>query len=764
VPLPQENALDNMTRTLDTFLPPDIQEKTEQSTSSTKHDTIQTLSNFLNKFGPSFAIPVIGRKDSILFNSEVWIERAFYALRWKQHLSHLEDRNLNIRIPFHKKNCPLPDNIDSLTEAKMTTLKNSMLQQISIEWDKLNPTYAKRWNKIKKFCKTNNLAIINSDKTKKNIIIPLDQYNALGEKFLRDSKDYRPIAHNNCQIITKKANDLMKHLCDGRSIFQAKDLPKLRSSTNTPSQMFFLIKDHKKKDKDGDFPLRPVASIHNTPVDKLDWIIQQIIQPLLNYVPAHLPNAERPLEHIDTINKSNILKGKKNTIFSLDVVNLYPSIPLDLGINAVMKLFLEWRDECNLLDISPECLEAGLRFLFTNYEVTFNNKVYIQTAGAPMGARSSVALAIITMNHIETIALQTIKQFTNVLFFGRYVDDILFICSNEIDNTDDIETKCLETFNRVHKAIQFTIELSKDNHWLPFLDFQLRISNDHIYTKWYQKEVHSGNLLHAKSNVSLTTKKSFGITSFTTILKRCNDNIGLNDGCKTLINELRNNGYDENFIHNCIKKACAKYNQNHSQNKDNTWDNCLPIRFTFLSNNLNTNLKKTIRDSGLPLVFVNEKNNKVNTLGARTHPVCKPGCPTCPLQDKAACLNRVCNYTCICKTCGDQYIGKSDRRLYDRIIEHHRDFRYNRIDNSAIAYHSRTNHTIEHRNADFKTCYSFKNLKCNVDEPNNSIAESLLINKLKPSLNRRFEDVLKRRRDNNRTNENNIYKINKNFI
>jgi hypothetical protein len=365
------------------------------------------------------------------------------------------------------------------------------------------------------------------------------------------------------------------------------------------------------------------------------------------------------------------------------------------------------------------------------------------------------------MNYIETIAMAEINKFTRVLFFGRYVDDILLICSNEQDNKDDIETKCLDTFNKVHKSIQFTIELSKDNKWLPFLDFQMKLIGNHIFTKWYQKEVHSGNLLHAKSNVSLTTKKGFGITSFSTILKRCNDNLGLNDCCHILIAELRKNGYDENFIHSCIKKACAKFNQNSQQLKVDLWNNALPIRFTFLSNNLNMKLKKIIKNSTLPLIFVNEKNMKVSSLGAKKKPECKPNCHSCPLQEKPACLNRICNYACVCKTCGDRYIGKSDRRLVDRIIEHHRDYRYKRIDNSAIAYHSHTKHQTDHRNVDFKAAYSFKSLKCNVDEPNNSIAECILINKIKPSLNRRFEDVLKHRHEANRTNENHIYKLNK---
>jgi hypothetical protein len=744
--------------------PPDINSKKDID------HKLQLLADFINNLGPNFAIPSRNKKADLLFNSEILIERGFYALRWKTHLAHLPP-NLAPRIPFYKKNCALPDNIDSPTEAAMLDLKTKILKNLSSEFDKCDPKIIKNWNFIRKFCKDNNLKIVSTDKSKKNLIFTLSYYNKLGDNFMHNSKDYVKLSHHRAIDISQRVNLFMKFLCEGRSCFTMKDYPKLTCTQSSPSKMFFLVKDHKDKDANGNYPLRPVASIHGTPVDKLDWIIQQSIQPLLSQVDAHLPNAIGTLERINKLNESNNFTDHSVKIFSLDVVSLFPSIPIDTGINAVMNLFLEHRHEYNPLNLDPEVLGKAIHFLFTNYEIQFNGSVYLQVKGAPMGARSSVALAIITMNHIEKIALMKVKDMTDIILYGRYVDDIIFICKNpkkQGQNKDDISTPStpdipkliLETFNNVHPNIQFTIENPPDNQWLPFLDFQLKLENNKILTKWYQKASHSGNIIHTTSHGPPDTKISCMTNFFKIIFDRCNNDPGLEEGVNTMISEMRHNGYSDTIIKRCIKKACNKHNDLDGTipARYDKWTNAIPIKCTYLNNLAHFQNKKLITESQLPFVHVLEKNLKISSLGTKPTIPCPSNCKTCPLQEKPACLTSKCNYIASCKICGEEYIGKTDRRLQDRMKEHMVYVANIREEKSALAHHSINEHA-DILDDPFVDKFSFKLLRSNTDEPNNSIAESLYISKIDPEMNRKHEDLLKRRNYEQRVKDNDVYHL-----
>jgi len=79
------------------------------------------------------------------------------------------------------------------------------------------------------------------------------------------------------------------------------------------------------------------------------------------------------------------------------------------------------------------------------------------------------------------------------------VDDILLLTHESKVNT------ILNTFNNIHKRLQFTVEL-EENRSINFLDLSLIVKNDELIIDWYRKETNSGRYLSYYSGHPLCHK------------------------------------------------------------------------------------------------------------------------------------------------------------------------------------------------------------------------------------------------------------------
>ena len=118
---------------------------------------------------------------------------------------------------------------------------------------------------------------------------------------------------------SKLWRDLKSHIC----------------SEPLPCPVYCLPKDH----KEGNLKGRPIHSATDTPAIALSKYLVSSLKPLLNHVKSHLRNTD------EFINFLNSIDNKIHGFCSLDVTNLYGSIPLkDInektpGIFTVAKRF-----------------------------------------------------------------------------------------------------------------------------------------------------------------------------------------------------------------------------------------------------------------------------------------------------------------------------------------------------------------------------------------------------------------------------------------
>ena len=136
----------------------------------------------------------------------------------------------------------------------------------------------------------------------------------------------------------------------------------------------------------------------------------------------------------------------------------------------------------------------------------FNDTLYRQIFGAPMGSCISPVVANIFMEHIERQALSTFREPLKISL--RYVDDVF--CVNNLSVIDDFH----HHVNTLSPNIKFTLEL-ENNSFLAYLDVRVnRTVNCKLWTTVYHKPTHTDRYLLFDSHHPLQHKLALARTLY----------------------------------------------------------------------------------------------------------------------------------------------------------------------------------------------------------------------------------------------------------
>jgi len=172
----------------------------------------------------------------------------------------------------------------------------------------------------------------------------------------------------------------------------------------------------------------------------------------------------------------------------------------------------------------------------------FNDIIYKQVFGTPMGSPLFPILADIVMQDLEERAISSLSL--HFPFYFRYVDDIaLAALSASCKNI-------LHVFNSFHKRLQFTIEIADENT-LNFLDVSITINRNFIEFDWNRKPTFSGRFLNFFSQHPISHKRGviIGLTDSVFYLSHPQHH---EKNFLLVINILLSNGYPFKFIFNSI--------------------------------------------------------------------------------------------------------------------------------------------------------------------------------------------------------------------
>ncbi len=350
----------------------------------------------------------------------------------------------------------------------------------------------------------------------------------------------------------------------------------------------------------------------------------------------------------------NISIQPDDVLLSLDVCSLFTNISCESVINSLERR-LQHLSNCSL---PFQEIIRSVKFLFENTFFQFNDKIYQQIFGSPMGLPISPLFADIVMDDLETDCLYELKNIYNIepTLYKRYVDDTFLIIKKQ-----DITTT-LQVFNNKNYHLKFTHEIEINNR-INFLDLTIIKHNDQLITNWYQKPTQSNRTLNFNSNHTVQQKKNiiYNLVDRAILLSHANFH---QENLRIVKQILCENDYPLQFIATNVKKRLFKIRSIHTesntyQSSSNTiskrqlplsqisipYNKSIFIQFTAFFKKLNIRI--------IPLM--NKKLSSIIKLGK-------------DISDKWESTEVV--YTFSCKDCSACYIGETKRALIKRINEH----------------------------------------------------------------------------------------------
>lgn len=437
---------------------------------------------------------------------------------------------------------------------------------------------------------------------------------------------------------------------------------KLVCNTGTIPKFYALPKIHKEG-----IPYRPIISAINSPCYNLSKYYHDVLSNITGKKDSHIKNS---YEFVEKIKKEKIPQGFE--MISLDVKSLFTNIPLDLVISTISD---KWHLICEHTNIPKNQFLQKLMLIFEYNVFKFNDQVYKQKYGTPMGAPLSPVLADLIMELVEENCFQKINF--PVQFFYRYVDDILTCVP--IDKI----SKMLEIFNSFHNKLQFTIENEKPVRTISFLDVELSIQDNIISTNWYKKPTWSERILNFLSHHSISQKIAmvYNMTDKAIILS---DKKFHFKNLNIVRNTLRNNHYPNNFINKYIQFRINNINNpnNKEKNKINDSESIIVLPFV---RQIYKQFNMTMKKYNLKPVYKNDNKLDKNFDKLKDRD---------PIAKKSNLV-----YKIPCNDCDGVYIGQTKRYLQKRIYEHTVDIKKPPNQQTALTKHAiDNNHTFNFDN------------------------------------------------------------------
>lgn len=451
-----------------------------------------------------------------------------------------------------------------------------------------------------------------ADKGSSIVIMNKQYYLQKSYDILMNKSDYEELPENTDNKTMLKIKKLISR---HKSELTATEIKYLTDFEYKTSNFYGLPKIHKSKTIEtaiktqnsevivtreaADLKLRPIIAGPVCPTHRLSHFIDTIIQPLIREVKAYVKDDFDMLRRLPSDIQDDL------RMVTMDVENLYGSIPHNLGIEAIEFWLLKRRQDNTR--ISREFIIEGLKLILENNIFYFNGKYFRQLKGTAMGTKVAPSYSTLVLGYLEQLLYDNIKHtYSNlhldyfVKNYFRYLDDILLFYKESYFNVNDVHNM----LNELNEHINVTIECAGRS--VHFLDINLSIVNNKLETDIYYKLTDSKQYLNFRSHHPHHIKVALPYN----LARRICTIVSDNDLKLLRLDEMKKSlmlcKYPESLVNDGIKKALSvkredliKVKLNNKKNNDNhiiyvtTYnsnydDNCnivKPIFNTLKSNN-----------------------------------------------------------------------------------------------------------------------------------------------------------------------------------
>jgi hypothetical protein len=249
---------------------------------------------------------------------------------------------------------------------------------------------------------------------------------------------------------------------------------------------------------------RPIVNTINTPTYFASKYLHSILAPVMKAGKTYLQNSDSLLTTLENLSIPSTV-----TLLAADVKDLYPSIPIIEGLQALKyKLATQMCWERSEIEFILRLAE----FVLSNNIFEYDNQLYIQIFGTAMGTNFAVVYANIYLDVLET---EIWRKFTRQLNYNssrypllirRYIDDLFAIFLSLQD-----ATLYVKLYNEARESIKL-IPIYGDD--VTVLDLQIYKGVRHntenkLDIKLYQKEMNKYLYIPPDSFHRPSTLRSF---------------------------------------------------------------------------------------------------------------------------------------------------------------------------------------------------------------------------------------------------------------
>jgi hypothetical protein len=269
----------------------------------------------------------------------------------------------------------------------------------------------------------------------------------------------------------------------------------------------------------------------------------------------------------------------------------------------------------------------------------------------------SSTLAKIYLRYLEEKYMKHCLEHKDIIYYRRYVDDLLIIFNQSRINVDQI----LNFNDHIDDHLEFKI--SSVNNTLPNLDLSITRNDNNIELNIYRKPSYTDIMIHYTSNHPYIHKLAAFIFYINRMITIPITHHASSQEWHKILKMAQNNGFPKQIVYELKERLIrnkTKATQTHPpQQQSNRW-----VTFTFHGPSV-YKITNLLKKTGLKIAF-----HPTNTIFQQ-------------LQQKPKYNNPSGVYQLKCNSCNRTHVGQSGRTITVRHKEH---LRYIRNNNPTSAY------------------------------------------------------------------------------
>ena len=355
---------------------------------------------------------------------------------------------------------------------------------------------------------------------------------------------------------------------------------------------------------------------------------------------------------------------------SYDIVNLYPSVPINKALDVLIDQLNNDKDD--LMKRSKLCLKDIYKLAelcLSKCYFLWNNEIRILKNSGPIGLSVMVVLFKSYVQNLEHKAIaEALTLNLAPKTYRRYVDD-----THALFKSKEQSREFQKILNKQDKHIQFTIEDENEEKYLNFLGIKIKNNNERYEFDFHRKP--------APTNVQIKPHSCIPpdavISIFKGFLARATEIYSekyLRAEIQYLTDIFCENGHDKKTLQKIISNFEKKTHNINSNNNNNT-NKKQTITFPWIPK-IGPKIKKEIQKFGFRVAFQTGPNLK-NIL--------------CKNKDKLIPNSYPGVYELKC-SCGSVYNGETKKKIISRSIEHQQESIKGNWSSSGATEHTKECH------------------------------------------------------------------------